>query len=207
MEKSLLDLGREIQAIAKTGLEFCPNPYDIERFQKISGLANEILARHSDLSKERLEGIYLDEKGYTTPKIDVRAVVFHEGKVLMVKEAESGAWSCPGGYVDVNESLREAVERETFEESGWKVRAWKVAGIFDHRKGLYKRHLYHFHKTYVLCDLVGGEAKASFETSAVAFFSRSEIENLSLDPGRIAKPHLVRMFDHLADPSLPTDFD
>lgn len=213
MEKSLLDLSREIQAISKSGLAFTKDPYDVERFKQLEAIAAELISKQSLHSKEFIENIFSAEAGYATPKIDVRAAVFKGGyKILMVKEKDSNAWTLPGGYVDVNESLSSAAEREVLEESGHKVKSRKVAAIFDHRKHGYKKHLYHFYKIYLICDLLGGSSDAikedlNHETVEVAYFSKKEIESLVLDPGRSAKAHVLRMFDHFTQPELPTDFD
>jgi ADP-ribose pyrophosphatase YjhB (NUDIX family) len=158
-------------------------------------------------SKEFISKVFSADMGYITPKIDVRAAVFNGGKLLMVRERESNAWTLPGGYVDVNESLSIAAEREVLEESGLHVKAKKVAAIYDHRKHGYKAHLYHFHKIYVICDLLGGSEQTNIETIEVSYFSKSEIEALPLDPGRVTLAHALRMFDHYSHPELATDFD
>jgi ADP-ribose pyrophosphatase YjhB (NUDIX family) len=207
MKKTLLDLGREVQAIAQTGLTFSKDPYDLIRYRQLSGIAAELIAVNSGHTKESLNNLFSAETGYATPKLDVRASVFNGDKILMVKESATGDWTLPGGYVDVNEPLSTAAEKEVFEESGFIVKSRKVAGIFDSRQHGYKPHLYHFYKTYVICDLKGGEAKTSVETTDVSYFSKAEIEDLNLDAGRITKKHVLRMFDHHAQPALPVDFD
>jgi ADP-ribose pyrophosphatase YjhB (NUDIX family) len=207
MEKSLLDLSREIHAISRNGMTFSKDPFDVERFKQLGEIAAELISKHSLHSKEFLNKVFSAEAGYVTPKIDVRAAIFKDGKLLMVKEKQSNAWTLPGGFVDVNESLSTAAEREVLEESGLEVKARKVAAIFDHRKHGYKAHLYHFYKMYVLCDLIGGAMKTNIETRDSTYFSKSEIESLRLDQARITKAHALRMFDHQLDQSLPTDFD
>lgn len=82
-----------------------------------------------------------------------------------------------------------------------------MAAIYDHRKHGYRAHLYHFYKIYLLCDLVGGSENTNIETSEVAYLAKSDLDTMSLDPGRITKAHVLRMFDHYSQPSLPTDFD
>lgn len=128
-EKSLLDLSREIQAISKSGLAFSKDPYDIERFKQLVDIAAELISKHSIHSKEFINNVFSAEAGYVTPKLDVRAAAFKDQKILMVKEKDSSAWTLPGGYVDVNESLSTAIEREVFEESGLtvKVRWFELA--------------------------------------------------------------------------------
>lgn len=207
MQKSLLDFSREIQAISSTGLNFSKDPYDLQRFKQLNEIAAELIANHSLHSKEFVNRVFSAESGYITPKIDVRGALFAKNKILMVREQASGSWTLPGGYVDVNESLSQAVEREVLEESGFVVKAKKVAAIYDHRKHGYKAHLYHFYKIYLLCDLVGGRENTNIETSEVAYFAPSDLGLVPLDPGRITKEHVLRMFDHYSQPSLLTDFD
>jgi ADP-ribose pyrophosphatase YjhB (NUDIX family) len=207
MEKTLLDLCREIQAISKSGLAFSKDVFDIERFKQLEEIAAEVISKHSVHSKEFINKVFSAEAGYSTPKIDVRSAVFNDGKLLMVKERASRAWTLPGGYVDVNESLSTAAEREVLEESGFTVKARKVAGVYDHRKHGYESHLYHFYKIYLICDLIGGSEQISLETLEVRYFSKSEIEAIELDPGRVTRKHALRMFDHFLHPELPDDFD
>jgi ADP-ribose pyrophosphatase YjhB (NUDIX family) len=207
LEKTVIDIAREIQAIAQSGLSFSKDPFDQERFKQLQEIASTLVARHSIHEKESIDRLFSAESGYATPKLDVRAAAFRDAKILLVRERDSAGWTLPGGFVDVNESLREAVTREAKEESGFDVVPRKIAAIFDHRKHGYKPHLYHFYKIYVLCDIEGGQASLSPETSEIKFFSRSEIDELYLDPGRGTRAHICRMFEHLADRSLQTDFD
>ena len=126
MEKTLLDLSREIQAISKTGLSFSKDPYDFQRFKQLSEIAAELIANHSIYSEEFVNRVFSAESGYVTPKIDVRGAIFTNDKILMVREKATGAWTLPGGYVEINESLSQAVEREVLEESGFVVRLRKL---------------------------------------------------------------------------------
>ena len=106
----------------------------------------------------------------------------------MAKERASGAWTLPGGYVDVNESLSQAVEGEVLEESAFRVKAKKVAAIYDHRKHGYKAHLYHFfYKIYLLCELVGGSEITNIESSEVAYLAKSNLDTIPVDPAASLK--------------------
>jgi NUDIX domain len=87
----------------------------LERFHQLEAIATEIISRHSDHSRVHLGKIFSAEQGYSTPKIDVRGAVFKGDRILMVKE-RAGGWTLPGGYVDVNESLSQAIEREVADE-------------------------------------------------------------------------------------------
>ena len=115
-----------LQAIAQAGLELSDGPYDLERYKAVRALAAEIAAAHLDLPGEaerlRLDELLAGDGGYPTPKVDVRALVRRDGKVLLVRERADGRWSLPGGWADVGWSPAAMVEREVAEESGLQVR-------------------------------------------------------------------------------------
>jgi len=148
------------------------------------------------------------KQSYPTPKVDVRGVVFRDGRVLLVRELSDGRWALPGGWADVGESLAEAVVREVREESGYDTRAVKllaVANLGRYQDGrLLRPNIY---KLFVRCELVGAEPAAidGAETSEAAFFGESELPELSSPRGTPA--HLARLFEHARNPDLPTDFD
>jgi ADP-ribose pyrophosphatase YjhB (NUDIX family) len=58
---------------------------------------------------------------------------------------------------------------------------------------------------FFLCEITGGAARPSDETSEVAFFPRDALPPLSL--GRTTAAQIDRMFRHAEHPELPTDFD
>jgi Hydrolase of X-linked nucleoside diphosphate N terminal/NUDIX domain len=120
---------RELQAIAQTGLTFCRDPYDRERYEAVRQLAARIFAARTDASIERIEALFAGETGYATPKVDVRAAVFDDDeRVLMVREtSDGGRWTVPGGWADVNRTAAENVVKEALEESGFDVEPLKLA--------------------------------------------------------------------------------
>jgi ADP-ribose pyrophosphatase YjhB (NUDIX family) len=196
---------QQLQAIAQCGLQYSENVFDRERYEQIRALALQMLAAHSDLPLERLQAIFADEKGYTTPKVDVRGVVFREGKLLMVHELADGLWTLPGGWVDILEPPSLAVEREVFEESGYRVKARKIAGVFDRNSHPHPPYLFHVYKLFILCDYLDGSPTTSIETGGSGFFSLHDLPPLST--ARTTLDELELMFLHLADPARPTDFD
>jgi ADP-ribose pyrophosphatase YjhB (NUDIX family) len=131
--------------------------------------------------------------------------VFSEERVLMVREVSDRAWTLPGGWADVNQTPAECVVREIVEESGFQARAVKLAAVYDYRKRNRLHHLDSIYKLFFICELTGGSARASIETSEVAFFPREALPPLSI--GRTTAAQIERMFEHAANPGLPTDFD
>jgi ADP-ribose pyrophosphatase YjhB (NUDIX family) len=92
------------------------------------------------------------------------------------------------------------------EESGYLVRATKLAAVFDYRRqGTGSRHPYSIYKLFFLCELTGGTPQGSIETSEVGFFALDALPELS--SGRSNAVQIARMFAHHAHPGLPTEFD
>ena len=205
-EPQWLSWARELQAIAQMGLEFSQNAYDLDRFRRVRAIAVEMLARGGDAPLERVQALFEQDVGYPTPKVDVRGAVFRDGRILMVREVSDGLWTLPGGWADVNQSPRQCVEREVLEESGFHARAVKLAAVWDRRlQGTPIRHPYSIYKMFFLCELTGGEARASLETSAVEFFAPDELPALS--SGRSTAHQIARMFEHERDRALAAEFD
>lgn len=200
-----LQWAQRIQSIAQAGLTYSKDPYDLERFGQLRVLAAEIVSEQSGQAMEKVRTMMEAEEGYLTPKVDIRAVVFREGKLLLVRETQDGRWSLPGGWADVGDSPGEGAEREVREETGYIVRPDKILAVYD--KSRHRPHpgLWYTYKLFIRCELVGGSAKTSIETDGVGFFERGQIPPLSED--RVTPGQVARMFDHFDDPNLPADFD
>ncbi len=158
-EPNWLLWARELQAIAQTGLTFAGDRYDIERYQRLRAIAVAMLAAGSGTPMERISGLFEQDLGYPTPKVDVRGAVFRDERILLVREISDGLWTLPGGWGDVNQSARECVEREIQEESGFQARAIKLAAVWDYRRQRnVASHPYSIYKFFFICELTGGEA-------------------------------------------------
>ncbi len=119
---TVLGWARKVQAIAQSGLAFTRDPFDRERYQQLQELVTSILNSEFGVTPQRARGFWEGESGYATPKVDVRGAVFVGEQVLLVRERSDGCWTLPGGWVDVNDSPAQAVEREILEESGYRAR-------------------------------------------------------------------------------------
>lgn len=195
---------REIQAISQTGMHFAENVYQRQRYQRLLKIAAEIIAEHSNLDQNGLVDLFNEQIGYATPRVDVRGAVFLDSKLLLVREILDDGWTMPGGWADVGDIPSSAVEREVVEESGFEVKARKIIGIYDaNRSG--KLEVFHAFKIVFLCDIFGGEARPSEETSEVAFFTQNEIPE-SLSGERTRPRHILDAFAAL-ESDLPTIFD
>jgi ADP-ribose pyrophosphatase YjhB (NUDIX family) len=205
-EPEWLAIGRELAALAQTGLTFSQDNYDLHRYRRVRELAAALIAAGSGNEAPVILELFERDGGYATPKVDVRGAAFSDGKILLVQEATDGRWTLPGGWADMDDRPSQAVEREILEESGFQARAIKLIAVDDYRAaGHPHRHPYSIYKLFFLCEITAGEARPSTETTAVGFFERDALPPLSL--GRTLPGQIQRAFQHRECPELPTHFD
>jgi ADP-ribose pyrophosphatase YjhB (NUDIX family) len=200
-----LEWGQRLQALAQSGLNYTKSPFERERYEAIQNIACEIITDHSDLDFQKVQKIITAEGGYATPKLDVRAVVMQDDSILLVREQVDGRWSLPGGWVDVNETPSQAAEKEVLEETGFQVRAKKLLAVWDRNKHGHPPYIFHLFKMVFLCEITGGEASTSIETTAVQFFQEDDLPPLSLT--RTTPEQIKRLFEYYRHPGWPTEFD
>lgn len=219
MDPDWLDRAKRLQALAQSGLTFTHDRFDRERYEEIRAIAAEMIAAGAGAPAEearKLEALFTAQQGYATPKVDVRAAVFRDGRILLVRERADGLWTLPGGWADVGDTPAAAVEREVLEESGYTVRTVKLAAVFDRNRHAHTAHLFHIWKLFFLCEIVadtsgeptgGGErTSASWsETDAADFFPENVLPALS--PGKVTARQIAHMFEHHRDRGRPTSFD
>jgi ADP-ribose pyrophosphatase YjhB (NUDIX family) len=204
---NILQWARKVQAIAQNGLEFTQDPFDRERFEQLQQLVATILSSEVGISSAQLQGLWVGDEGYATPKVDVRGAVFDQDEVLLVRERSDGKWTLPGGWVDVGDSPASAVEREIREESGYLAKAVKLAALFDKNNPAHGHppSILHIFKLFFLCEITGGTATLSNETDGVDVFQVNSLPPLSI--GRTTQSQIARLYEHHLNRSLPTDFD
>ncbi|MDD3117574.1 MAG: NUDIX hydrolase [Victivallales bacterium] len=194
----------ELQFLAQTGLTYSRDPFDLERFQRIRDIAAEIMSRKSGLSLQKVEGLFCNETGFQTPKLDTRAAIFDHGKILLVQE-NKGTWALPGGWVDVNQSIRDNAEKEAKEEAGLDVAAERLIALHDRNRHNQPPYAYGICKVFVLCRHLGGAFTANHETIAAAWFAPHELPPLALEKNT---PEQIDMcFRAYRDPHWQVVFD
>jgi ADP-ribose pyrophosphatase YjhB (NUDIX family) len=205
MSERLLDLVRRLHAIARTGLHFSVIEYDRERYVEIERIAVELLAAGDPEQIARYTRLLADEKGYVTPKIDVRGAIFDGRRVLLVRERLDGLWTLPGGWADVNETPAQSILKEIEQDSGYRARVLKLAALLDRPQHGHGPSFFHSWKAFFVCEITGGHARGSYETDAVEFFDLGSLPPMSL--GRSTPRQVQRMYEHYLRPELPTEFD
>lgn len=173
MEKSL-SWAIEIQSLAQAGLTYSDNPYDIERYERLRDISAEMISEMADLPFPKAKNLFCGEAGYQTPKIDTRAAIFKDGRILLVHE-NNGTWSLPGGWCDVLESVKSNTEKEVREETGLEAKAVSVIAVQDRNKHNKPVYAYGVCKVFMMCEVIGGRFRDNIETTEIKYFSLDEI--------------------------------
>lgn len=137
-----------------------------------------------------------------SPLVGVGAVIVDycpdQNHVLLIRRGTApllGEWSLPGGVLECGETLREAVAREAFEETGLLVEPSEMLGVYERViRGDDGRVRYHYVLIDFLCRQVGGDLKAGSDAADVRWFTREELSTLNLahDANDVVRKGLAR---------------
>ncbi len=173
-----LNTAIELQSLAQAGLTYGKDVYDKERYERIREISAEMVANMSQIPLQKVKDLFCCESGYQTPKIDTRAAIFKNGKILLVHE-NNGTWSLPGGWCDVNVSVGENTVKEVREEAGLEVKNEKIIAVQDRAKHNLPLYAYGVCKIFVQCSVIGGEFKENIETTEYKYFAKDELPPLA----------------------------
>jgi ADP-ribose pyrophosphatase YjhB (NUDIX family) len=193
-----IDWAKQIQSIAQAGLTYSKDVYDIERFQQLRDISISMMSHYTKTDWEVVEKLFASETGYQTPKVDIRAVIFQNEKLLFVKEKSDAKWALPGGWADVGYTPTEVAAKEVLEETGYEVDDFKLLAIFDKEKHQPSPSATHVYKIFIGCKIVGGEKKVSIETEEIEFFGENELPDLSI--ARNTEAQIKEMFAYMKEP-------
>ena len=175
-----LDWAVELQSLAQAGLTYGRDAYDRERYTRIREISAEILAHMADIPLETVQNLFCNETGYQTPKLDTRAAIFQDGRILLVREND-GRWSLPGGWCDVNVSVAENTIKEVKEEAGLDVTADRIIAIQDWSRHNVRNHAYGVCKIFIQCTVTGGQFVPNIETTEYRYFSPDALPELAAE--------------------------
>ncbi|BDM73330.1 NUDIX hydrolase [Streptomyces nigrescens] len=111
-------------------------------------------------------------------------VVREDGRVLVIKRADNGAWEAPGGVLELDERPEEGACREVLEETGIKVETERLTGVYKNMKRGVVALVFR-------CRPVGGRERTSDESVDVRWFTREEVESYMVEA------YAVRVLDAL----------
>ena len=190
--KCWLQWAIELQSLAQAGLTYGKDAYDRERYARIREISAEILSHMSDIPMETVKNLFCNETGYQTPKLDTRAAIFKDGKILLVRE-NNGKWSLPGGWCDINVSVAENAVKEVKEEAGLDVIAESIIAIQDRAKHNLPVYAYGVCKVFVLCSVIGGAFQTNIETTCSDYFTEDALPDLAVEKNN--KEQIEMCFD------------
>ncbi len=204
MEK-WLEHAIEIQSLAQAGLAYTDNVYDIERYERLRQISAEMISEKTDMPTEKVRDLFCGETGYQTPKLDTRAAIFKDGRILLVHE-KNGTWALPGGWCDVLESVGSNTLKEVREETGLEVKAVRLIAVQDRNKHNKPVYAYGVCKIFVLCELVGGEFRENIETTEIRYFFLDELPD-NMAEEKTTKEQVKMCFEAYGDQNRQTLFD
>ena len=184
---------QELQFLSQCSLAYSKDKFDRERSERIREIACEIISYKYDIPIEKVKLDFAGELGYQTPKVETRAAVIKDNKILLVKEQFDGKWALPGGYQDVNMSIKENAIKEASEEAGAVVNPVKIIAVLDYNRHHHVNFPFGMVKVFVLCEYVSHSFVENTETLGAEFYSLDELPELSTT--RTTKKQLEMCFD------------
>jgi len=103
-----------------------------------------------------------------------------DGKIVLALRGENpgrGLWNLPAGFMEIDETVEQAAQRECFEETGLRVETEQLVGVWSY---------YHKEKqtagvlVVYTARIVGGEPRAGSDSVEVRFFAPEEIPDAQL---------------------------
>lgn len=197
IQNEMLQLAKQLQALAETGLHYSENDYDLDRYQIIEEISLRMLSLLTGISSETISMTTPERNGYRTPKVDVRSVVFNDkDEILLVQERIDSRWSLPGGWCDVGYTPTETAVKETYEEAGLKVQVKRLLAVLDKKCHDHPEDLFYSYKLFLECEAENFNIKSGMETLDVGFFPQEGLPELSTPRNTAAQIQLMFDFHH-----------
>ena len=189
----------KIERIAQAGLTYGKDAYDRELYAELREIAARMVAERTHLTVEGVLDLFAAEEGYPTPKVDTRAAIFKDGKILLVHE-KNGTWSLPGGWCDTDQSVASNTVKEIKEETGLNAEVERLIAVQDRRRHNVCNYVFGVVKVFLLCRVTGGEFEENIETDGFRYFAEDELpEHLATE--KTSKEQLLLCFEAEEDPA------
>ena len=204
--RTALNLAKRIQAISQTGLTYCKESFDIDRYEELQQISHELIHLLTGVEPKKIANFFMNEKEYPTPKTDVRAVIFNEQhEILLVREKSDNRWALPGGWADIGLSPREVVVKEVREETGLIAVPRKLLALLDKKLHPHTPEIDYAYKLFIECSVTGGELGGAHDIVDVAYFAKDNIPPLS--EIRVVPSQISLMFEFHENPDKEVVFD
>ena len=182
VREELQDIADELRAIGQTGLFYArreDDEYDIARYERVLTLTARLFALTDSRSVEEILAVYNGDIGVQSPKVAAFGALFDaQGRILLMQRADNRHWAMPGGMVEVGETAAQAAEREIWEETGVRVRAEQLIGIYDNR-AYGGRAPFQTYMVGFMCSHVSGTPHPTSEALDVGYFTEAALPPLT----------------------------
>jgi 8-oxo-dGTP diphosphatase len=119
----------KVHSIAKIGLTYSKDPYAIDNYKELNELSKEMLEKWMDVKFDKPS--MFTKEVYPTPNISVRTLIGKGNQILLVREANTGLWSFPGGWAELYDSPKTAAYNEVVQETGVNAEIIRLIGVLD----------------------------------------------------------------------------
>lgn len=203
----ILDQVKTLKAIADTGLLYCSNEYDRERYTQLHEISLDLMSKISGNDVTALQSMFAPVTDYPTVKTDVRALVLSDDKkhVLLARESADGKWSLPGGWADVGQTPREVAVKEVKEETGLDVTPVALLAVFDKRNHPHPPQPFYVYKMVIYCKAISASLQKGFDVLDTAWHDINDLPQLSED--RILKTQIDLVYQKVIDNDFTAYFD
>ena len=187
--KELYDYILKIQSIAKLGLVFSKDPYAITNYQQINDLTLEMMEKLLEIEFHKPN--YFSRDIYPTPSVSVRALILNKNKdqILMVREANSGTYSFPGGWADLYDSPGQTAINESSQEAGADIELVRLVGVLNRTPFKSGVHVPEYLIVFE-AKLKGELHEHEYETDDVRWFPINQLPTMSR---KVAKEEIDRI--------------
>jgi ADP-ribose pyrophosphatase YjhB (NUDIX family) len=189
----------EVQALARTGLHFCDDPFDQERYERLLSLAVTGVAERTGLDAGEVRRRFAREVGCITPKVGADGVVLDDqDRVLLERRADDGRWGLLSGWVEPNENPADTVVREAREEVGLTIRVDRLAGVRS-RPATAENGPHSMVAVIFLCSIVGpADIICNHEVIEARWWAVDDVVDWHMDHEHFARAALA--VHHGAEP-------
>jgi 8-oxo-dGTP diphosphatase len=121
-----------------------------------------------------------------TPKLTVDAVILYNGRIVLIQRKNppfQGKFALPGGFVNIGETVEDAVAREACEETGLSIEIVKLLGVYSDPLRDPRGH------TVSICYLSLGHGilKADSDAKDVFLFNVDRLPEMAFDHNKIVE--------------------
>ncbi|MGW2329262.1 NUDIX hydrolase [Streptomyces sp. NPDC001700] len=118
-------------------------------------------------------------------------IVDDAGRALLIKRRDNGKWEPPGGVLEREETIPDALQREVLEETGIKIALpATLTGVYKNMTGLIVSMVFR-------CEAIDGSPTTGAETRALRWVTRDEITELA------DEAYAIRVLDAIDNASPP----